>query len=397
MINQKSILVFGGGELQQYLVQKARKKGLFVVVVDPDENAFCKEKADAFYVVGGQDFENTLSIAKKHKISGLITASTDKPLVMMAKIAEELKLPFFSVETAFISTDKLRMKDAFIKNGIPCAKGLEIKTKQEYTGKFPIIAKPRDNSGSRGVVFCAEKDDFENLFDEVKSFTNKKTILVEEYISGKEYSIESLHYSGKHVVFQFTEKETTPFPYNVELGHCQPADLTKQQKMDISKIIKKIGVALNFQNCASHTELKINEKGIYVIETSPRLGGDFITSHLVPLSTGIDIESLLIDISTNNTVEVGELYNHASLVYFFNLKEGAINSLNISRLEYLRHHVKGIKELNFTLKEGEKVPCIKNSLNRYGYVILQAKNRKQLIIEKGKVVNLINQPVDYFV
>ncbi len=128
MDEAKSILVFGGGELQLSVIAKCKKKSLFTVVIDPDKNAVAKKIADAFEVVEGSDFENTCEVLKKYKISGIITAATDKPLLMMARIAEKFNLPFYSINTATISTDKFLMKQIFREESIPCAKGVLIDT-----------------------------------------------------------------------------------------------------------------------------------------------------------------------------------------------------------------------------------------------------------------------------
>ena len=195
--------------------------------------------------------------------------------------------------------------------------------------------------------------------------SKKGNVLVEELIDGPEYSIESLHYKGKTHVLQFTQKQTTSFPYNVELGHIQPADLTDKQKKEIGEIINKIAAIFKFDNCASHTELKICNGKIVVIETSPRLGGDFITSKLVPLSTGINMEKLLIKIAVGE--EVGEDdfvpgIKRCSAIRFFNLTEGEI--IFIGDLGKIKK-VAGFKEYNFDLKKGDSINKITSSLNRY--------------------------------
>ncbi|WP_297647016.1 hypothetical protein [uncultured Treponema sp.] len=114
-MDKKAILVFGVGELQKSIIKRAQLKGLYVVGIDPCADAFCKDDVDSFEVVGGQDFEGTLDVAKKYNISAIVTAATDKPLVMMARVAKELKLPFYSVETAQCSTDKYLMKQRFVQ------------------------------------------------------------------------------------------------------------------------------------------------------------------------------------------------------------------------------------------------------------------------------------------
>ena len=98
-MDKKAILIFGVGELQKSIINQAKQMGLYTVGIDPCEDAVCKNEVDAFEVVGGQDYEGTLAIARKYNVAAVVTAATDKPLVMMARIAQELKLKFYSEET----------------------------------------------------------------------------------------------------------------------------------------------------------------------------------------------------------------------------------------------------------------------------------------------------------
>jgi carbamoyl-phosphate synthase large subunit len=209
------------------------------------------------------------------------------------------------------------------------------------------------------------------------------TVLVEEFIEGREFSIESLHYEGKTEVIQFTEKKTTEFPYNVELGHKQPANLTEDQKNSIREIIAKIATTLKFEHCPSHTELKINERGIYIIETSPRLGGDFITSTLTPLSTGINLEDQLLHIALGESVDVtsGRI-ERASGVSFFSYQEGKVISISDNISEVSSWPM--ISNFELKLNVGDIINPITSSLNRYGQFIVCGNSREvvdKMIIE----------------
>lgn len=374
----KAVLVFGVGPLQLSIIERAKRMGLYTVGIDPVANADCRNAVDAFEVVGGQDFEGTCAVVEKYGIDAIVTAATDKPLVMMARIAEKYGFPFYSVETAQWSTDKFQMKQRFVEGGVPCAKGRLVKSVEETADMvYPVIVKPRDNSGSRGVKLCRSKEELEASMSEAFEVSKLDTVLVEEYVEGPEYSIEGLHYDGKAEVIQFTEKKTTEFPYNVELGHKQPANLTDEQKDSIREIVSKIGKALKFGNCPSHTELKINERGIFVIETSPRLGGDYITSTLVLLSTGINMEGQLLHIALGEKVDtVSGRFEKASGVCFLNLPCGTVQSINPAIAEVASWP--SVKEFSTTLKVGDEIHPITSSLNRYGQFIVQAENREDV-------------------
>ena len=374
-MDKKSILVFGVGELQRSIIRQAKLKGLFTIGIDPCPDAVCKDEVDAFEIVGGQDFEGTCAIVEKYGVDAIVTAATDKPLVMMARVAEKYGFPFYSIETAQWSTDKYQMKQRFLEGGVPCARGrLIAKVKEANDLYYPLIVKPRDNSGSRGVKLCRNKEELEEAMQEALQYSHLDTVLVEEYIEGQEYSIEGLHYDGKSEVIQFTEKTTTEFPYNVELAHKQPANLTEAQKDEIRQVILRIAQCMHFENCPSHIELKINERGIFVIETSPRLGGDYITSTLVPLSTGINMEDQLLNIALGEKVDTqtGRV-DKASGVCFFCLPEGIVKKIDPQINDVATWP--GVYSFNLKLKKGDVVNQITSSLNRYGEVIVKGENR----------------------
>ena len=392
-MDKKSILIFGVGELQRSIIRRAKLKGLFTIGIDPCADAVCKDEVNAFEVVGGQDFEGTCAVVEKYGVDAIVTAATDKPLVMMARVAEKYGFPFYSVETAQWSTDKYQMKQRFLEGGVPCARGrLIAKVEEADDLYYPLIVKPRDNSGSRGVKLCRNKEELQEAMQEALQYSHLDTVLVEEYIEGQEYSIEGLHYDGKSELIQFTEKTTTEFPYNVELEHKQPANLTEEQKNDIREMVSKIANCMHFENCPSHTELKINERGIFVIETSPRLGGDYITSTLVPLSTGINMEDQLLNIALGEKVDTqtGRV-DRASGVCFFCLPEGVVKSID-PRIREISSW-SGVHSFELKLHEGDRVNQITSSLNRYGEFIIKENTYKeinsQMEIYSSKINELI--------
>jgi len=394
---KKAVLIFGVGPLQESIINRAKLMGLYTVGIDPAEDAACRNVVDAFEIVGGQDYDGTCAVVEKYGIDAIVTAATDKPLVMMARIAEKYHFPFYSVETAQWSTDKFQMKQRFMEGGVPCAKGRLVKSADEVEDfEYPVIIKPRDNSGSRGVKLCRSKEELEVSMGEALEVSHLDTVLVEEFIEGQEYSIEALHYNDlshspfvvsgneptansqqpRAKVIQFTEKKTTEFPYNVELGHIQPANISEENKQKIREIISKIGAALHFENCPSHTELKINERGIFVIETSPRLGGDYITSTLTPLSTDVNVEDELLRISLGEKISPCPQSVQYSGVRFFAFEEGNIIK-HIPDANFVKTwpHV---VDFSFNLKEGDCVNQITSSLNRYGHLTLIAGNRASI-------------------
>lgn len=393
MPSAKSILIFACGPLQRSIIRRARGMGLFTVGIDPNPEAPAKDEVDAFEVVGGQDFEGTCAVVEKYGISAIVTAAADKPLRMMARIAEKYGFPFYSADCASWSTDKFLMKERFELFGIGHARGRLVSSAADARDlRFPLIVKPRDNSGSRGVVLSTTPEELEQSIADAFQYSRLDSVLVEEFIDGSEYSIEALHHGGRTEIIQFTEKETTEFPYNVELGHRQPAPLSEESMDAVRKVIERIAEALDFDNCPSHTELKINSRGIFVIETSPRLGGDFITSDLVPLSTGINIEDQLLRLALGEPIdtESGRV-QRASAVQYFHFSEGIVKSISPSF--YALAEAPGVTSFDPEFKVGDRIRPITSSLNRYGSYILSAPDRESLLDLIDNYNRIVNDSV----
>lgn len=379
-MKSSNILVFGAGELQISLINCCKSLNLFVVLIDPNNQAAARDLADVFVVVDGDDFEKTCKVVEEYSISGIVTAATDKPLVMMARIAEKYNFPFYSLQTARNSTDKFLMKGVFQKFGIPCASGKLISSGQDIK-RFPVILKPVDNSGSRGVFYCDNKEEVQYYIDQSLSFSKAKQILCEEVLEGQEYSVEAVHAESETSVIQITQKSTTSLPYNVELAHTAPAELGSDQVLEIKQLIDNIGHAFQFRNCISHTELKFTKEGIKIIETSPRLGGDFITSHLVPLSSGINIEEILVKMALRQKFEIPSSQERPSGIFYLNFELGTWigpENLDLSLFE-------SVIDFSIQLKQNQELPDIKNSLDRYGYVILSAQSMDKVKSEKNRI------------
>ncbi len=379
------ILIFGGGNDQLTLIKLCKSAGLFTVVIDPNPAATGQNYCDAFEVVDGQDYEGTCNVIEKHGITHIITVATDKPLVMMARVAAKYGIGCISEDSARNCTDKLKMKEVFVKNGIPCAK-YKLISELSDDMNYPLVLKPRDNSGSRGVTICYNRQDAEIAFVDAKRFTKGDTILCEEVIYGKEYSLESLHYNGKTKLLQITDKVMTELPYRCEMELTHPSLFSEEKFKEIERLVHKMSVAFGFENCASHCEILVNGDEIKVLEASGRMAGDYICSHLVPLSTGINMEQAALDITLGKEPNLSSSGKMASGIYYFEFPEGTVKE--ISDYEHLKS-LPGVIEFKFFLEKGSRVPKIKFGPDRYGYVILQKENREELFKLKDYIFSFM--------
>ena len=296
----QSLAIIGASYLQLPLVQKAKEIGLHTICFAWEAGAVCKEVADEFYPVSIVEKEQILQICQERQIDGICTIASDIAAPTVAYVAEHLGLIGNSYDVAMRASNKYQMRNAFIKAGIPCPR-YQIATSLndiQVDYEFPIIIKPTDRSGSLGITKVTRTEDLKPAVETALSYSFRHEAIIEEFIEGREISVEFISYKGRHYPLQITDKVTTEAPHFVELEHHQPADLSPEQYKSIFELTKRALDALGVTNGASHSEYRINSEGdVIVMEIGARMGGDFIGSDLVFLSTGYDFLAGVIDVS----------------------------------------------------------------------------------------------------
>lgn len=364
----KKLAIIGASYLQLPLVKKAKEMGIETHCFAWEDGAVCKDIADYFYPISILNQEKILEVCKKLNIDGITTIATDMAVPTISYVAEKLKLISNSSKTALIATNKGLMRHAFALAGCNSPKFAVFETKNNASLDFnlPVIVKPVDRSGSRGVSKIEIQSDLQQAIETAVDESFSKHVIVEEFIEGQEVSVESISWKGKHYILAITDKITTGNPNFVELAHHQPSSLSKEIQIKISQQTIFALNALEIQNGASHSEFKINNNGeVFVIEVGARMGGDFIGSHLVELSTGYDYLKAVIDVALNQFEEPILNKNLFSGVYF--LCEQTINLLPYFQKKNDFEIEKLIQ--NLELKK------ITNSNDRSGYLIYQSKNK----------------------
>ena len=376
----KKILILGAGEMQIPVIQKVNEMGCVSIALDYDEHAIGFKYAQKKYVVSSTDAEKVLEVAKKEHADALLTTS-DFPVNVVAKVSHILGLPAMAPEVANICTNKYLQRKLFSDNGINAPKfylvseGFDLQAFKE----FPYIVKPVDSSASRGVKKVNDTNELSEAINEAKGFSRTGQVLIEQFIGGKEFSVETLTQKGETTIANITEKLVIgeEYGYFVEDTHIEPARITLEEWRIIEDEVKKALKLIKADNCPSHTEVKLWNGKPYIIEMACRLGGDYITSDLVPLSTGIDMLANLVRLSLGIPVERNKTINKVSCVQF-------LNPENYDRckrfVESRDSHIMRSEIREYSTHR------IENSLDRLGFVIMQADNYFQIeeILKKIK-------------
>lgn len=388
----KKLLILGASILQLPAIQKAKEMGFYVGVADFNPKAIGIKYADEYFNVSTIDVEGVCTVAEEFKPDGIFTLATDMPMRSIAVACKKLNLPGISPETALKATDKGEMIKAFEKHNVPHPWYYIVEKNEDVEDilkniSFPCISKPTDNSGSRGVMLINNKDELYNGVKYSYSQGRKGSVIIEEYMTGSEVSVEIIVLNGDVHVLQVTDKLTTGAPHFVEMGHTQPSQLSKNEIEDIKNVAIRAVKAIGIDNSPAHVEIMATDKGAKIIELGARMGGDCITTHLVPLSTGIDMIKAAIQISCGETPDIEPKFQKASAIRYLNVPEG-----KITKIEGIKEAKKtdGVIQVEFTKSVGEVIGNIESSTDRVGFVIVQGDTNENVLKKCKIVLNMLN-------
>jgi len=370
----KKLAIIGASYLQQPLVEKAREMGVESICFAWEEGAVCKDICDHFYPVSTVDKEEILRICREIKIDGITTIASDVAVLTVNYVAEKMGLVGNPDKYSQTTTNKYLMRQCFMEHDVPSPKFCLTEGQIPHIIKdfrFPVIVKPTDRSGSRGVEKVDKQEDLQEAITRACNESFQKKAVIEEFVEGREISVESISFVGRHYVLQITDKVTTGAPYFVELEHHQPSSLPEEIKSGVKEIVLNALTALHIRYGASHAEMKITEDGdIRVIEIGARMGGDFIGSDLVKLSTGYDFLKGVIEVALG-TFEEPKLTEHKhSGVYFLCKETESILPIIQNATQYPE-----IVKAEVTDQTLRNIEC---SGDRSGYFIYQSDNKLNL-------------------
>lgn len=301
----KKLVIIGANDFQNQLIQKANELGYETHVFAWEEGAVGKESADFFYPISIVEKGTILEICRNIRPDGICSIASDLASITVNYVAEHLGLPCNRTQYSTIQTNKYEMRKALLAAGIPCPRFYatisdpDLQKLSNFT--LPVIVKPTDRSGSRSITKLENLAGLSNAVIRACDVSFEKKAIIEEYLDGDEYSMETISFRGVHHFLAVTKKFTTGAPGFIETGHRQPSGLSDTMvKKAISTVFKALD-ALHIENSAGHSEFKVDREGnIRIIEIGARMGGDCIGSDLVYLSTGHDFMKMVIDVACGN-------------------------------------------------------------------------------------------------
>lgn len=371
----KKLGIIGASYLQLPLINKAKAMGLETHVFAWAANDVGETAADHFYPISIIEKDQILEKCREIKIDGICSIASDLAMTTVNYVAEKMGLPGNSIEATLVSTNKHLMRDRFAENGDPSPKSIRVDDADAVDPdafEYPVIVKPEDRSGSRGISKIADGSGLRDAVRLAQEAGFNGHALIEEFVEGEEFSAETISVNGKHKLLATTKKYTTGAPHFIETGHMEPAFARGTGMfMRIENMVYHALDGLGIQNGASHTEYKINSDGeMKLIEIGGRMGGDCIGSSLVHLSTGVDFVKAVIDVALGNAPDIRITKDVCAAIRYVFAPE------DIKILEAIRKDpaVTVVEEYNATLPDH----TVTDSSSRSGYYVFSAEKIEDL-------------------
>jgi carbamoylphosphate synthase large subunit len=392
---EKFVLILGAGYEQLPIYNLCKKKSLKIIAIDKNVNAPGLKLAD-FKI--STSLRNDKDIVKKIKnskknIVAVLTMANDIPLVQY-KISKALNLKGISACSAKLCSDKALFYKKFVKEKFKIPNYIEISKKKKFFNnlKFPLIYKPRDGRGSRGVFYLKDKKDVKNYLDRSFKTTEKKTLILQEYILGTQLSTESLIYKKKiYTAVSLRNYKDTKYlhPNVIENGGSHPAQISQHMESKINKILLKVARVLKIKEGPLKCDLVVNKGEIFILEAAPRFGGGYVASHITKILYNCNFLENYLDILLNNKIKKIIFFKKNLFVYvrfIFSKKKGKIKKIiNLNKKDIN----KNVIHSTFFKKKGSILDKLQSHADRIGYVSTFHQNQITALKIANKFVSQI--------
>ena len=393
----KTLLVLGAGPLQLPAITTARRLGLRIIALDGSPEAPGLALADVGRVVNLLDPDACLAVAKAERVDGVIHICSEVAMPALGRINQELGLPGINMATATRATNKAQMRRAFEQGQAPSPPSIAANTLAEaliaiQQLSFPVIFKPSRNSGSRGITRVSTEGNRREILAEAFAYALRESrdasVVIEQFVEGPEFSVEILVWNGQPHVLAVTDKMTTGAPSFVEVGHSQPSLFSNNDQQQIVDAALRGVRALGIDWSAAHAEVRLSPPGPFLMEIGARLGGDFITTELVPRSTGIDMVAAAIQLALGEIPDLKPKHApQGAAIRYFTPAPGVVRK--IAGLEQSRS-LPGVRIIDIAISEGDTVPEFSSSLSRVGHVIAEGATPEEAIARAAAAPRLLS-------
>jgi len=392
----KKILIIGAGFLQSFVIKKAKEMGYYTIAIDKNPNSIGFQYADEYGIIDIVNREDCLEFAREKSIDGVMTAATDYGVLSAAYIADKMHLPGLKYEIAKLIKNKYKVRQILFENKIDDISQYyeisDIRQLAEVRDKihFPVMVKPSDGSGSKAAKRVDTASELNSACKEAIGASLANRALIEDFIEGKEYGVESFVYDGQVHVLGIMGKYMTSPPDYAELGHFIPSDLEIEER--VREVVRNAIKALGLDFGAVNMDILVTEENqISIIDVGARMGGNLIGSHIIPISTEYDYLGNLIKASVRDDIDPPNCKTAKSVsTKILALKPGVITSLP----DFDKISKDNNVDIYFIKNVGEDIRDYHNNLDGCGYALSVGKNLVEVEKNAIKAKDAINRGIN---
>jgi biotin carboxylase len=392
----KRLLILGAGFLQSFVIKKAKELGYYTIAADKNPSSLGFQYADDYGIVDIVDPEECLKFAIDKKIDGIMTAATDHGVLAASYVAQQLGLLGINFDSAKLIKNKYSVRKLFVENSIDdVSQYYEVKSIDDLNVimnsiKYPVMVKPCDGSGSKAIKRVDRSEQLCDACKEAIEASLIKKALIEDFIMGKEYGVESFVYKGEVYVLGIMNKEMTSPPDYAELGHMIPSGLEIENK--IKEIVKNAIKLLGVNFGAINMDILVTEENhVCIIDVGARMGGNLIGSHIISKATEYDYLGNLIKATVNDDIDIPN--------------SNVLNSVATRILALTPGKILSLPDFNTIMRDcnvdiffnkavGEFIRLYHNNLDGCGYILSVGKNLVNVENNAIKAKETLNEEIN---
>lgn len=389
-MTNKKILVIGAGIAQADAIKKAKELGYYVLASDISPDAAGLKIAHESRIIDVKDIKSNIKWAEHTKINGVISYASDVTLPTVLAVREALGLSGLGRMPMEISLDKSRQRELFKQAGLP-QPDFEI-VRDEHNLKaaarkvgFPLVIKPVDNSGSRGVALVERVEQLSSAYLTAMENSKKKAVIVEEFMDGTELTVEGFSVHGAHHILAISDKFKPEGSYRVATRLAYPAAISPAQEQKIIDLMHAAYDVAQVDNTPTHSEVILTSKGPKIVEIGCRGGGFYVFTRVVEAVSGYDIVGNWTRLCAGDPVEDVRSIKRGVVLGFYAAAPGRL--VSVTGLEEARA-VEGV-ETDLFLKPGDIVPELKTDGSRTGWIIIRACNREEAVKRAEQINRMV--------
>lgn len=386
-MEQKKLMLLGGLRYLLPVIEAAHKLGIYVITCDYLPDNIAHKYSDEYHNVSIVDKDAVLELARKLQIDGIMSFAVDPGVMTAAYVQEQMGLPGNPYESVCILQNKDRFRNFLTQHGfnVPKAKGfasVEDALSEKYWFPWPVIVKPTDSAGSKGVTRVDRLEDLESALKVAFDHSISGRVIVEEFIEKQGCSSDTDCFSvdGKLKFVSFSAQrfdEDAPNPYTPS-AYSWPSTFTEAQEEELTSEIQRLLTLLGMRTSIYNIETRVGANGKpYIMEVSPRGGGNRL-AEMLRYATGVDLITNAVRAAVGEEVVDVEQkpYNGAwAEVVLHSDRDGVFQELSVNTSAV---HAK-VVETDLWVKAGDSVRAFKGANDAIGTLVLNFSSETELV------------------